>query len=325
MRRSYLWTLLLLLSISLAGCGGSTQPPSFAAGGEKLKVAASFYPLYEFAKVVGGDKVDAVNLVPAGSEPHDWEPTPGHIKTLNAAQVFLYNGAGFEHWVEKTLASLDNKSLVAVETSKGFALLEGKHEHEGEEEDGGEEHGDEEAGHEGEAFDPHVWLDPNGAAHAVEAIKEALIQADPANEATFKANAEAYLEKLNLLDGEFRGGLSQCKTNTFFTSHAAFGYLAHRYDLEQHAIMGLAPDAEPTPKDLQAIVTEAKEQGVKYIFFETLVSDKVAKVVASEIGASTLVLNPFEGLTEEEITAGKDYLSVMRENLTNLKTALECN
>ncbi|MFZ5824910.1 MAG: metal ABC transporter substrate-binding protein [Bacillota bacterium] len=317
MRRSIFWAVIALVSVLVTGCGGSSGKVPAFTDESKLKVATSFYPLYEFAKVVGGDKVEAINLVPPGTEPHDWEPTAGHIKLMNSAQVFLYNGAGFEHWVEKTVKSLDTKSLVVVETSKGFELMEGAHE-----EDDGHGHGKKDD--HGEEFDPHIWIDPLGAIHTVEAIRDAFIQADSANKAVYEANAAAQIAKLKELDDEFRAALGQCRTKEIFVSHAAFGYLAHRYGLEQHAIMGLAPDAEPKPKELKRIVDEAKEHGIKYIFFETLVSDKVAKVVAKEIGAQTLVLNPFEGLTDEEIKAGKNYLVVMRENLANLKTALEC-
>lgn len=310
MRRALWAGLVALVMVVAAGCGGaqSNQVPTFVGSGQ-LKVATSFYPLYEFAKAVGGDEIALANLVPTGTEPHDWEPTARDIKTLNVAQLFLYNGAGFEHWVDRTLKSLDNKSLQVVETSHDFALIHG--------EEDGHDHGD-------EGLDPHIWLDPQGAIHTVAAIRDGLIAADGAHKATYEANAAAYIAKLQALDAEFAQGLSQCRTREFFTTHAAFGYLAHRYDLTQHPIMGLAPDAEPSPKELKAIVDEAKEHGVKHIFFETLVSDKVAKVVAQEIGAQTLVLNPFEGLTNEEIKAGQDYLSVMRTNLTNLKTALEC-
>lgn len=312
--RSAALSLLLALTLMLtAGCGAlSGDAPGFAAGSNKLKVATSFYPMYEFTQAVGGDKIDLVNLVPTGTEPHDWEPTAGHIKALGEAAVFIYNGAGMEHWLDKTLKSLDNKSLIAVEASHGFALMKGE-EH--------DDHGDDHA--EGE-MDPHVWLDPQGVIHQVEQIRDALIKADAANKATYEANAAAYIEKLKAFDQEFRAGLTGCAREEFFTSHAAFGYLAHRYDLEQHPIMGLSPEAEPQPKELAEIVAEAKEHEVKHIFFETLASDKVAKMVAQEIGAQTLVLNPFEGLTDEEVKAGKNYFSVMRENLANLKIALEC-
>lgn len=313
--RKALWGSLLAV-VLLVGAGCSTsggKVPAFAADGGKVKVATSFYPMYEFAKAVGGDKIDLINLIPAGTESHDWEPKPGHIKALNAAQVFIYNGAGFEHWVEKTVKSLDNQNLVTVEAAKGAELIKAA---------AADEHGH---GHEDEnEWDPHVWLDPLFAVRQVEAIRDGLVKADAANKATYESNAAAYIEKLKALHGEFETGLSQCQQTEFFTSHAAFSYLANRYKIEQHPIMGLTPDAEPKPKELAEIVKEAKEHEVKYIFFETLVSDKVAKLVAKEIGASTLVLNPLEGLTEDEVKAGKEYRSVMRENLANLKTALEC-
>jgi zinc transport system substrate-binding protein len=321
-------TLLALAALLALGAGCSpqaTRAPAFA-GGEtgRLKVATSFYPMYEFTKAVGGDLIDLINLVPAGTEPHDWEPTPGHIKALNQTQVFIYNGAGFEHWIDKTLASLDNQDLLAVETATGAELMQGTgdegHDH-GAEGDGhadSDEHGEE------TEWDPHVWLDPLFAIRQVELIRDALAQADPAHKAEYEANAAAYVAKLHTLHGEFETGLAQCRQAEFYTSHAAFAYLAHRYDVTQHPIMGLSADGEPTPRELAAIIDEAKEHQVKYIFFETLVSDKVAKLVAREIGAGTLVLNPLEGLTEAEVSAGRNYLSVMRENLANLKTALEC-
>lgn len=310
-------TGLLLATVLAVGAGCSAsgaQAPAFAGGdGGKLKVATSFYPMYEFTKAVGGDQIDLINLVPSGTEPHDWEPTPGHIKALNQAQVFIYNGAGFETWIDKTLKSLDNKGLLAVETARGAELIKGA----AEDEHG---HGDGDA----DEWDPHVWLDPLFAAKQVEAIRDALVKADPAHQAAYEANAAAYVGKLQGLHKEFETGLAQCKQAAFYTSHAAFAYLAHRYNVTQHPIMGLSPEGEPTPKELAAIVSEAKEHQVKYIFFETLVSDKVAKLVAGEIGAGTLVLNPLEGLTAAETQAGKDYFAVMRENLANLKTALEC-
>lgn len=310
-------SVLILLAL-LAGCGGrSISAPTFETDGTRVRVAASFFPVYEFARIVGGDRVDVVVMVPAGTEPHDWEPSPGHIKTLNRAQLFLYSGAGMETWVNKTLASLDNKALVVVETAHGLELLAGEADADGHGHGKQDEHDDEE-------FDPHVWLDPTLVIHKVERIRDALSALDPDGKALYAQNAAAYVAQLKQLDQEFQAGLGSCKRQEFFTSHAAFGYLAHRYGLEQHALMGLSPEAEPRPRQLRALVEEAKEHDVAYIFFETLASDKVARVVAKEIGAQTLVLNPLEGLTDDEVRAGKTYLSVMRENLANLKVALEC-
>lgn len=315
MRRVPLLLTLAMVMAVLAGCGQASNAPTFGTDSGKVKVAASFYPLYEFAKAVGGDKIDLINLVPPGVEPHDWEPKASHMKTLNQANLFIYNGVGMEHWVAKTLKSLDNKSVLAVESASGFTLIKG------EPIDDGHGHAKKD---DSEVMDPHIWLDPQGAIHQVKMIRDALMQADGANKAAYEANAETFIAKLSALDEEFRTGLMSCQSKEFFTTHAAFGYLASRYNLEQHAIMGLSPDAEPKPRTIQRIVEEAKEHNVKYIFFETLVSDKVANVVAKEIGAQTLILNPFEGLTDAEIASGQNYLTVMRQNLTNLETALEC-
>lgn len=324
MRRFVVGLSLLLATAAATGCSSVVgNAPAFEEGSAKLKVAASFYPMYEFARAVGGDRADIVNMVPVGTEPHDWEPTAKHMKTLNEAALFIYNGAGMEHWVEKTLGSVDNKSLVAVETSKGLTLLEGHEEHEDDDHGHGHGHGSEEKDAD-EAFDPHVWLNPLNVVRQVEAIRDAMVKADAANKATYEANAAKYIEQLQALDKEFEAGLTGCKHKEIFTSHAAFGYLVNRYGLEQHAIAGLSPEAEPKPQQMKEIVDEAREHNVQYIFFETLASDKVANVVAKEIGAKTLVLNPFEGLTADEVKAGKNYLSVMRENLANLKIALEC-
>lgn len=308
MGRRRVFAALALVLMAVTGCagagGGQGGSSAFAADG-KLRVVTSIYPVYEFTRAVGGDAIDLVNLVPPGTEPHDWEPSVGDIRTLNAARVFLYAGGGFEHWIDKVLASLNNRDLTVVETSAGFTWT-----------DAAEPGGD--------GLDPHIWLDPAGAAHMVERIRDALAAADPARAEAYRRNAEAYLQQLGALDREFASGLARCERRTFFTTHAAFGHLARRYGLEQRAIMGLSPDAEPTPRALQAVVEAAREQGVRYIFFETLVSDRVARVVADEIGAETLVLNPFEGLTSEQIAAGEDYLSVMRQNLANLRLALGC-
>lgn len=323
-------TALLLLAGCATADGARRGASGFAEDG-RLRVVASIYPIYEFARAVGGDRIELVNLVPPGTEPHDWEPSVGDIRTLNGAQVFLYAGAGFEHWIDKALASLDNRDLMAVETSAGFALLGGNPSHgdESAHDDHDEGmHGDHQEGadegHHHGGLDPHIWLDPTGAAHIVERIRDGLAAADPGNADVYRTSAAAYLKELEALDREYAAGLAQCERRTFFTTHAAFGYLARRYGLEQRAIMGLAPDAEPTPRALKAVVDAAREQDVRYIFFETLVSDRVARVVADEIGAETLVLNPFEGLTPEQVAAGEDYLSVMRENLANLRIALGC-
>ncbi len=306
---------LAAATLTVAGCGAEPATPQGAA---HVKVVTSFYPMYYFASQVGGERAEVTSLVPAGVEPHDWEPKASDMRALNTARVLVYNGAGFEPWAERVLGSLENKNLIVVDSSHGLELLEAE-EHEDHEED---DHADEAEEH-GE-FDPHVWLDPVHAQHQVQKIAAALIQADPDGKATYEANAKALTDKLRALDREYTG-LSRCSRKEIVISHAFFAYPAKRYGLQQVAIIAsLSPDAEPTPKQIAELVQFVKQHQIRYLFFETLISDKVAQVIAKETGARALVLNPIEGLTREQQEKGEDYLTLARANLANLKTALEC-
>lgn len=296
---------------------------------QKLKVVTSFYPMYEFSKQVGGEHADVVALVPGGMEPHDWEPSAKDMALISDADIFVYNGI-VEEWVDKAIESISNEQRIVVEASHGITLMEGEaHKHDEEEEEGHEEEAHGEEAHvvedehsEEHGLDPHVWLSPVLAQKEVNTILEAFVKADPANEAEYKKNADAYIAKLQELDEAFKSGLKDVKSKQFVTQHAAFGYLAKEYGLKQVAIAGLSPEQEPTPAKMVDIVKFAKENHVTTIFFETLVDPKVAETVAKEIGATTDVLNPLEGLTEEETNNKMDYISVMKKNLEGLIKAL---
>ena len=309
-----------LLAALLAGCA-SAQPSSGSSGTspestEKLSVYASFYPMFDFAKKIGGDKVDITNMVPAGTEPHDWEPAAADIAGLEEADIFIYNGAGMEHWVEDVLESLQNKDLITVEASKGISLLEGHEDHEDEEEG-------ESADEEGAQYDPHVWLSPVNAKAEMAAIKDAFVQADAADKDYFEANFEKYSAELDKLDQEFKDTLSGLPNKDIIVAHQAFGYLCAAYGLNQVPIEGLSADSEPDPARMADIIQFAEENDVKVIFFEELVSPKVAETIASAVGAETQVLNPLEGISDEDQAAGEDYFTVMRQNLQTLKAALQ--
>lgn len=200
------------------------------------------------------------------------------------------------------------------ESEAGEAAHDSDHDHDhGHGHDHGHDHG---------GLDPHVWLSPALAVQEVRNIEAALAKADPENAASFKQNADAYVAQLERLDQDFSSALANAKRKDFITQHAAFGYLAQEYGLTQVPIAGLSPDQEPSAAQMTEIVKFAKEHQVKTIFFETLVSSKVAETIAREIGAKTAVLNPIEGLTAEDEAAGRDYLSLMRQNLEALKAAL---
>lgn len=295
----------------LAGCG-SPVGKTADSGVKKIKVVATMYPVYEFFKQVGGDKIDVVMLIPPGAEPHDWEPTAKDIVQIKEAKIFAYQGADFEP-VEKLLHKDILGNALAVEVSKDVKKLEASAEDEEEEGHAGSEH----------RFDPHTWLDPVAAQQEVNTILQALISVDEKNAAYYRQNAQAYTEKLAALDSQYQKALAGKTRKEIVTSHKAFGYLANRYGFTQLGIMGLSPDAEPTPDKMAKIAAFCREHQVKYIFFETLTSPKLAQTLAKETGAELLVLNPIESLTEEEMKEGKNYLTIMGENLVNLQKALQ--
>jgi len=330
MKKFFALTLGALLSVSmLTGCGaGSASSASAASAGPsassaqesgKLSVVASFYPMYDFAKKIGGDHVTVTDLVPAGTEPHDWEPSPTDITTLEKADVFVYSGAGMEHWVTSVLSTLENKNLVTVQASDGITLRHGFHEAEGDASSAAQS-----STQTAEAdVDPHVWLAPLNAKIEMENVKNALVQADPDHKADYEANYTKWSAECDTLDQEFKTALSGLSNKDIVVAHEAFGYLCDAYGLTQVGIEGINPDSEPDPARMAEIQDFVKANNVKIIFSEELVSPKVAQSIADATGAKMETLNPLEGLTDEQLANGEDYFSVMRQNLQVLKAALE--
>lgn len=302
------------LSLSLlTGCG--TQPADTAGSDGRLRVLTSFYPMYDFACKIGGDCIDVTNMVPSGTEPHDWEPSTNDLKNLEKADVFIYNGADMEPWADDLLVSRSD-TLHVVEASENVELrtTDGEHEHAHEHEGADHHHGD---------FDPHVWLDPENAKIEMEAIRDALCAADPENSTVFQSNYEKYAAELDALDAEFREKLAPLPNRTIVVAHEAFGYLCDAYGLTQVGIEGLSPDSEPDPGRMAEVIDFVREHSISTIFFEELVSPKVAEAIASETGAQAKMLSPLEGLSDEQAAAGADYFSVMHDNLAALMEALK--
>lgn len=318
-----------VMAFSLAACGNSTatnlnqsQDQSTAAQeNQKLLVYTSFYPLYWVTSQIGGEHVNVKNVVPAGVEPHDYEPTTKDIVDMSKASVFVYSGTSFEAWVEKAVSNFDKSKMAVVNVTEGIQLLEATEglEHEGEASSAESEAHEHEHG----GLDPHVWLDPTLLKAEASKVKDALIKADQSHQAVYQQNFDKLALELDKLDKEFQEMASKSARKEFMVSHSAFGYLAHKYGLKQVAISGLSPSDEPSTSELRELIEHVKEHNIKTIFFETLASPKVAEVIARETGAKTATLNPLEGLTEEEANEGKDYLSVMRENLEALRSALQ--
>ncbi len=293
MRITLIMRWLLVLVIALAGCGGDDDTPAASAG--KVWVVTAFYPLAEAARQVGGDLVTVSDLTPPGAEPHDLEISPGDVEDLEDADLVLLMGNDFQPGVE----DVADRTGDAVEVLETLGI-------------------DDE--------DVHVWLDPQQMRAIVDVVGDALAAADPEQADAYAANASRYGADLDTLDAEFAAGLAECGRRTIVTSHDAYGWLASRYDLDQQAIAGISPDIEPSADRLAELSDLAEDEGVTTIFTEELVAPDIAETVAREAGGlRTAVLNPIEGLTEEQRDAGDDYLSLMRDNLAELQEALGCS
>ena len=302
-----LLAVLLALGVT-AGCG--TGPDADAAGG-RADVVTAFYPLQFLSTRIGGDAVSVSDLTKPGAEPHDIELSARQVGQISEADLVVYL-KGFQPAVDEAVAQeakdrgFDAGSVVDLLPAAA-----------------GHEHSDEPADAHAEetgAMDPHVWLDPVRFATVAGKLGERLAAADPAHAADITARAATVRTELDRLHAEYAGGLKTCARREIVTSHTSFQYLAERYDLHQIGISGISPEAEPAPQHLAEVATEAKAAGTTTIFFETLVSPKVAETIAREVGARTAVLDPLEGLTEP----GGDYFSIMRGNLTALRQGLGC-
>jgi zinc transport system substrate-binding protein len=282
----------LAAGLLTAGC----MSPSASEG--RPQVVASFYPLYEAAARVAGDRADVTSLTPPGVEPHDVELATDDVDLIEDADVVLYVGHGFQPGVEEFA---ERSEGVAVDVLEGLTLLET---------DGGS--------------DPHVWLNPELMLTIVHRAESALLEADPGDAIDYRRNVDAYAAELQALDEEFQQGLTGCARDLIVVSHAAFGYLASAYGLRQEAIAGISPEAEADPERLDELVDLVRNEGVTTVFTETLASPELAETLAREVGVETDVLNPIEGLTEEEAERGEDYVSLQRQNLEKLREALGC-
>jgi zinc transport system substrate-binding protein len=270
----------------------------------KIRVVASFYPLYEFTSHVAGDRAVVSSLVPAGIEPHDWEPTSRDVARVRAADMLVINGAGFESWAG------DMEAKAVVNTSKGIEI-------EHEEKLAGDEH---EGG-----VNPHIWLDPILAKQQVSIIRDALVRADPENADYYIENAEKFAQELESLDAFARQELGDCEKSDFIAFHDAFAHFAERYGLQQHSIHGVSPEGEILPQRLEQIIELANDLDLQVIYSEDLVDSRLADTIAGEIpGGRVLVLSPIEGIDSEEQEAGIGYIEKMRENIANLKEGLGC-
>ena len=284
----------------------------------KLKVITSLFPLQEFAQVVGGENIQADLLLPPGAEPHTWDPKPSDVAKIAKADVFIYIGPMMEPWAANVLKAANNPKLQVLEASRGLPLLEAR-EHESDPKPSKRKP------HEGH-LDPHVWLDFSLDLKIVDSIAAVFSAKDSPHASFYRDRAEGYKEKLTALDQAYQETLSKCRYRQIIIGgHSAFAYLTKRYNLEQVALYGISPNAEPTPKKLAAAIQSAQEHKAKYIFFEILVNPKLAQVLAKEAGIGTLVLQTGHNLTKDQMNKKLSFLDLMRSNLVNLSRGLECH
>jgi zinc transport system substrate-binding protein len=304
-------TLTAIGLTAACGSGGTS------AGDAHVEATAAFYPLEYVTQQVGGNHVHVENLVKPGAEPHDLELSPRQLVQLSDAGLVVYL-SGFQPNVDEAVAQEARDSALDVAT---VAPLLDEHALAGGHSTDGAHSTDDGHGH-STGRDPHIWLDPTRLADVADAVAARLGKLDAKHAGEFTTNAAALRTKLTALDTEYKQGLATCATRSLVVSHEAFGYLAHRYDLHQIPITGHTPEAEPTAARLAEVAKIAKQEKAKVIFFETLVSPKIAETLAQEVGARAEVLDPLEGL---RAGSNADYISVMRSNLATLRSALGCS
>lgn len=269
---------------------------------EKIKVATTLFPYYNFAKIIGGEKAKVSLLLPPGVEAHSFEPKPSDILNINNSDIFIYTGDFMEVWAEDILTGIDNKNINIVFAADGIELLV-----------------------KDRTIDPHIWLDFDNSKKIADNILKAFLDKDSENSDFYIKNADELKINLSSLDNEFKTDLLNCHKNTLvYGGHYAFGYLVEKYNLNYFAAQGLAPDSEPTAKDLFDLINQIKNNSIKYIFYEELSSPKIAETISSETGAELLFLNPAHNVGEEDVASDVSFIDIMRRNLENIKIGLEC-
>jgi zinc transport system substrate-binding protein len=341
--KALIFSLLLLLSTALYGCGNSEKSETKSDGTNEKKVVTIYttiFPLEDFAKKIGGKHVKVKSIYPPNVDAHTYEPSPKTMVKIAGADAFIYTGVGLEGFADAAIETLEKENVKIVKAGEGIELLkhseesghqheeehvdDDHHAHEEDEDAHQDEHGhEEEHGHEHGDLDPHVWLDPIYSITLAENIKNALVELKPDAKEEFEQNFKTLKSELEKLDQEFQQTVKNAKQSKILVAHAAYGYWEQRYGIEQISVTGLSPTQEPSQKQLQEIIETAKKNQIKYVIFEQNVTEKISDIVKSEIHAEALTLHNLESVTAEERKNKEDYFSLMRKNLETLKKAME--
>lgn len=305
-------SLAALLATALVATTAACSPQTQATGSDQIQVLAAFYPLAFVAEQIGGERVAVTTLTPAGAAPHDLELAPAHTRKISEADLVLFQSA-FQPSVDEAVSARDPKNVLDSAHLATLAL-DPEHEH-------GEDEEHDEDSHDHGPNDPHFWLDPELYASFADEVAQELTTLYPDGAAEFATNLDSFKLTLDQLDQNYTDGLATCKTRSIVLTHAAFGYSAQRYDFNQVAIVGVDPEAEPSPVQLKKVAAMVTELGIDTIFFETLVSPKVAQTLASDLKISAEVLDPIEGLTVPDT----NYFTIMESNLDALRAGMQCS
>lgn len=314
--RVSLVVLILICCAALvpAGCKKAEVKP--ATG---LQVVTTLFPLYDFARTIAGDKAQVTMLLPPGVEPHTFEPKPEDMIRISRAGLFVYTSKYMEPWAEKIIAGIDSKTLWVVNAAErvSYRAGAGKDEH---------DHGHKEGrAHEQKERDPHVWLDFTNAALMVDTILDGFIAVDPPNGSVYRKNADVLKTRLSALDARYRKNLSSCATRKLLHGgHYTFGYLAHRYEIDYHALSGVSSDSEPSAERMVALVREIKKTETKYLFAEELLSPRLTETLAQEAGVGVLMLHGAHNLSRDDLARNVTFIDLMERNLEQLMKGLQC-
>ncbi|MBC1307369.1 metal ABC transporter solute-binding protein, Zn/Mn family [Listeria booriae] len=311
---AFLLSTLLVAAVFLAGCGDNSGTQK--KDNDKLTVYTTVYPLQYLASQIGGTYVDAHSVYPAGSDAHSFDPTQKDMMNIADSDLFFYIGLGMEGFVDKAKQSLKNENVKFVVTTDNLHLPTMSHEeedHEHEEDEDGHDHGD---------INPHVWLDPNYMITMAATFRDNLSKELPAQKETFNKNYEKVVSQLKTLNTDYKTMADTAKHKDFVTAHAAYGYWEKEYGLKQIPIAGISTSDEPSQKKLTTIVNMIKSEKIPYILLEQNTNSKIADVIQKETDTKTLKLHNLETLTQKDIDAKRDYMSIMKDNLAALKTAL---
>ncbi|MFL0197594.1 metal ABC transporter solute-binding protein, Zn/Mn family [Clostridium sp. WILCCON 0269] len=289
--------------LMFTGCNDAKTKTTSSKSSSKIKVVVSFNAMAELASAIGKDKIDITEIVPQGTEPHDFEPTIESMKNLSTARVFIYNGLGMESWTDKILKSIDNKNLIVVNASNGSSPI--KNTNSGDI----KEHGE---------YDPHLWISLKGAEIQCKNIKDALIKADPSNKKFYEENYNEFSKQLNSLHNEYVEKFNTVKNKNFVTGHAAFAYLCRDYGLKQNSVEDVFAEGEPSAKKLKELVDYCRQNKITTIFMEDTVSAKVSTTLANEIGAKVEKIYTIESKEDN-----KNYIESMENNLKIIYNSLK--